>query len=73
VKGFFRVSLHVVTDDPETVAKAADIIARTAAGLALDGVRCYSYAGPEDEDECECEPEDDEAEAEADKDEGDES
>lgn len=46
-----RVSLHVVTTDPEVVTKVTDIISRTASGLALDGVKCYTYAGPEIDDD----------------------
>lgn len=49
-----RLSLSVSTDDGQIVAKAAEQFARTAAGLALDGVDCMLMVGPdftEEEDE----------------------
>lgn len=42
-----RISLHVTTDNPETVARVAEYMARTMAGLGLDGVECMLSIGPE--------------------------
>ena len=46
-----RVALSVNTADPEIVARVAEQFARTAAGLALEGVDTFLMVGPADEDE----------------------
>jgi len=46
------VSLTVVSEEPEHITRAAEVMARAAAGLALDGVMVSLTIGaPEDEDE----------------------
>ena len=45
-----RVSLSVVSTDPQAVARAIEHFARTAAGLALDGLDAVIVAGPEDDE-----------------------
>lgn len=48
------VSLSVVTDDPEAAARSAEVMARAAAGLALEGLSVSLSLGTvidEDEDE----------------------
>lgn len=49
-----RLSLSVTSDDPEVIARATEHFARTATGLALDGMDCIFFAGP-CEEECEYE------------------
>lgn len=46
-----RISLSVSSDDAPTIARAVEHLARTASGLALDGVDCILFAGPEGDDE----------------------
>jgi len=47
-----RLSLSVTSDDPATIARATEHFARTLSGLALDGMDCILFAGPDaDEDE----------------------
>ena len=43
-----RIGLTVVTDDPQLVAKVTEQMARTAAGLALEGVDAMVMVGPDD-------------------------
>jgi hypothetical protein len=43
-----RIGLSVVTDDPQLVAKVTEQMARTAAGLALEGVDAMVMVGPDD-------------------------
>jgi len=45
-----RLSLSVTTTDPEIIARTADHFARTAAGLALEGVDTFLMIGPDDDD-----------------------
>lgn len=45
-----RVSLSVVSDDPQQVARAVEHFSRTAIGLALDGMDAVIVAGPEDDE-----------------------
>lgn len=45
-----RLTLTVTTEDQNAVARATEHFARTAAGLALDGVEAVIMIGP-DEDE----------------------
>lgn len=40
-----RVSLSVTTEDQQLLARVAEQFARTAAGLALDGVQCFVVVG----------------------------
>lgn len=42
-----RVGLSVTTDDAAIVARVAEQFARTAAGLALEGVDAMVMIGPE--------------------------
>ena len=42
-----RIGLSVSTDDPEMVARVAEQLARTAAGLALEGVDTMVMIGPD--------------------------
>lgn len=46
-----RLSLSVTSDDPQTIARATEHFARTLAGLALDGMDCVLFAGPDVEEE----------------------
>lgn len=46
-----RLSLSVTSDDPETIARATEHFARTVSGLALDGLDCILFAGPDPTDE----------------------
>ena len=47
-----RLSLSVTSDDPATIARATEHFARTVTGLALDGLDCILFAGPDEgEDE----------------------
>ena len=46
-----RVTLSVVTDKPEAIAKAADVLSRTAAGLVLDGHDVFLSMYPESEED----------------------
>lgn len=48
-----RISLSVSSDDHNVVARATEHLARTACGLALDGMDCILFAGPEPEEESE--------------------
>ena len=46
------VSLTVVSDQPEVVARAAEVMGRAAAGLALEGIMVnLSMGTPGDEDD----------------------
>lgn len=47
------VSLDVVTEDPNTMAKVSEQFARTLAGLAMEGVygTIYIYDPEEDEED----------------------
>lgn len=46
------ISATVVTDNPEHAARAAEVLARAAAGLVLDGIDVSVAMGvPEDEAE----------------------
>lgn len=46
------ISATVVTDDQEQALKAAEVLARAAAGLVLDGVNVSVHMGiADDEDE----------------------
>ena len=40
-----RVSLSVESDDPQTLARAAETMARTAVGLVLDGCETFISMG----------------------------
>lgn len=46
-----RISLSVTTGDPQIVARVAEQFARTAAGLAMEGVDCFISIGPDDLDD----------------------
>lgn len=46
-----RLSLSVTSDDPTTIARATEHFARTVSGLALDGMNCILFAGPDDDEE----------------------
>lgn len=46
-----RLSLSVTSDDPTTIARATEHFARTLTGLALDGMNCILFAGPDDDEE----------------------
>lgn len=46
----FAVSLHVFTDNTTAVARAAEVLSRAAAGLALDGIHTSLNVGPFDDD-----------------------
>lgn len=46
-----RLSLSVDSDDPQVIARATEHVARTITGLALDGVNCILFAGPDEETE----------------------
>jgi hypothetical protein len=46
-----RLSLSVTSDDPATIARATEHFARTVTGLALDGMDCILFAGPDSDDE----------------------
>jgi hypothetical protein len=46
-----RISLSVTSDDPTTIARATEHFARTVTGLALDGMDCILFAGPDGDDE----------------------
>lgn len=46
-----RLSLSVTSDDPDVIARATEHFARTVTGLALDGMDCILFAGPDDETE----------------------
>jgi hypothetical protein len=46
------VSLTVVSDQPDVVARAAEVMGRAAAGLALEGIMVnLSMGTPDDDDE----------------------
>lgn len=45
-----RLSLSVSSTDPNVIARATEHFARTITGLALDGVDCILFAGPEPEE-----------------------
>lgn len=45
------VSATVVTDDPTHAARAAEVLARAAAGLVLDGISVTVSLGVPEEDE----------------------
>lgn len=45
------VSVYVFTDDTAAVARAAEVLGRAVAGLALDGIRATLNVGPNDDDE----------------------
>lgn len=46
------ISATVVTDNPDHAARAAEVLARAAAGLVLDGVPVNVSLGvPDDEDD----------------------
>ncbi len=49
-----EVSLFVTSDNPEVVARAAELFGRAAAGLAMDGAEVMLIIG-EDYDEAEAE------------------
>jgi hypothetical protein len=49
--GRIRIGLSVVTDNPDLVARVTEQMARTAAGLALEGVDALVMCGPDDEDD----------------------
>ena len=55
-----RLSLSVTSDDPSVIANATEHFARTVSGLALDGMDCIFFAGPDTDNE---ESSDGEAEA----------
>lgn len=44
-----RLTLSVVSSDPESMARAVEHFARTATGMALDGVECLLVVAPEEE------------------------
>jgi hypothetical protein len=46
-----RISLSVTSEDAETIVRATDHMARTASGLALDGMNCIVFVGPEDDED----------------------
>lgn len=48
VAGRIRIGLSVVTSDQDLVARVTEQMARTAAGLALEGVDAMVMVGPED-------------------------
>lgn len=41
-----RLSMSVTSDDPEVIARATEHFARTVTGLAMDGMDCILFAGP---------------------------
>jgi hypothetical protein len=45
------VSATVVTENPEHAARAAEVLARAAAGLVLDGISVNVSLGIPDDDE----------------------
>jgi hypothetical protein len=45
------VSVTVVSDDPNQVSKAAEVLARAAAGLALEGINVQVTMGTVQEEE----------------------
>lgn len=45
-----RLSLSVTSDDPAIIARATEHFARTVTGLALDGMDCILFAGPDDDE-----------------------
>lgn len=51
MSGVHVVSVYVSTDDPAAVARAAEVLARAIAGLALDGVTASLRVGPDEEQE----------------------
>lgn len=46
-----RISLSVVTDQPELVTRAAEAMARALAGLALEGMQASLLVYDEEDDE----------------------
>lgn len=46
-----RLTLTVTTEDPNVVARTTEHFARTASGLALDGVETAIMIGPDSESE----------------------
>lgn len=46
-----RLSLSVTSSDPARIAQAIEHFSRTVTGLALEGMDCILFAGPDDEDE----------------------
>lgn len=46
-----RISLSVSSTDHGVIARATEHLARTASGLALDGMDCVLFAGPDEEQE----------------------
>lgn len=45
------VSTFCRSHDPSTIARAAEILGRTVAGLALEGITCSLHVGPAEDDE----------------------
>jgi hypothetical protein len=45
--GFYRVGISVTTNDANIVARAAEQFARTATGLAMEGVDTIVMIGPD--------------------------
>lgn len=46
-----RLSLSVTSDDASVIARATEHFARTVSGLALDGLHCIFFAGPDDDED----------------------
>lgn len=51
MSGRTRISLSVTSDNAEVIARATEHLSRTMSGLALDGMDCIMFAGPEEDED----------------------
>lgn len=48
-----RATLSIVSDDPDTIVRAVELMTRAATGLALEGVETTVLIAPEEGDDLE--------------------